>query len=127
MSYERLTAHSAKGLKLREGKKYIELLADKELTKKALSRLAELEDKIENGVLAELPYKIGTLVYVIHTNWETGELDVRMTNVVGYEIMRGELWAKTSIPYRKCYIEIENVFLTKAEAEEKLRELRGEK
>ena len=92
----------------------------------AISRLVELEDKIEIGTLVELPFKIGTLVYVIYTNWETGELDVRMTDVVGYEIMRGELWVKTSIPYRKCYIEIENVFRTQAEAEAKLKELMGE-
>ena len=90
-------------------------------------RLAELEDKIENGTLVELPYKIGAIVYVIYTNRETGEPDVRITDVVGYEIMRGELWAKTSIPYRKCYIEIENVFRTQAEADAKLKELRRTK
>lgn len=50
---ERLTVNSASGLKLLKGKKYVELLADKELTKKALNRLAELEDEIEQGALIE--------------------------------------------------------------------------
>lgn len=47
MKYERLTAHSAKGLKLKKGKKFVELLSDKNLTISALNRLAELEDKID--------------------------------------------------------------------------------
>lgn len=42
---EGLTAHSAKGLKLKSGRKFVELFADKELIKRALNRLSELEDK----------------------------------------------------------------------------------
>lgn len=132
MNYERLTNKGkrmtdeyANAFKFREwtdGETVINFIAFKD----TYNRLAELEDKIEDGRLVELPCKIGTLVYVIYTNGETGELDVRITDVVGYEIMRGEIWAKTSIPYRKCYIEIENVFRTRAEAEAKLKELRGE-
>lgn len=52
---ERLTAHSSKGLKLRKGKKFVELLSDKNLTLSALTNLAELEDKLESGQLVELP------------------------------------------------------------------------
>lgn len=55
MKYERLTTHSAKGLKFKKGKKFVELLSDKNLTLSALNHLAELEDKIESGQLVELP------------------------------------------------------------------------
>lgn len=47
MSYERFTVRSTKGLKLKKGKKFVELLSDKELTLKALYLLAEYEDKLE--------------------------------------------------------------------------------
>lgn len=37
-----------------------------DLTEMALRRLAELEDKIENGTLIELPCKLGQVVYKIY-------------------------------------------------------------
>ena len=33
-----------------------------------IHRLAELEDKIENGTLVELPYKVGDVVYEVFKN-----------------------------------------------------------
>ena len=66
-------------------------------------RLALLEDKIEQGKLIELPCKVGGMVYVIDTfNMEVVEW------YFGFDML-GRI-GKT-------------VFLTKAEAEEKLREL----
>lgn len=102
MSYERLTANTEKGLKLRKGKKYVELLADKELTQKALYRLAELEDKIENGLLVE---KYFISEEMLHDGSET-------FNIAEYD---------------PCAYVFVSRHSTQAEAEEKLRELRGEK
>lgn len=146
MSYERLTEHSAKGLKLREGKKYIELLADKELTKKALSRLAELEDKIENGKLIEPHCKVGDgeivkllknkkKMFRILPNPRCNDFNDEPEDiVVPYTIIAESIDGAKYLVERngwhgkkyQHWIK-ENEFLTKAEAEEKLRELRGEK
>lgn len=97
---------------------------------KIYRRLAELEDKIENGTLIELPYKLGTKLYfiVLHT-------------FGGYfEIFETELWVYVS-RYKDEFggvdfaIEINDVdfdyetwvtahcYSTKAEAEAKLKEL----
>lgn len=94
------------------------------------NRLAELEDKIMDGTLIELPYKLGTKLYfiVLHT-------------FGGYfEIFETELWVYVS-RYKDEFggvdfaIEINDVdfdyetwvtarcYSTKAEAEAKLKEL----
>ena len=123
MKYERITARSAKGLKLRKGKKYIELLADKELTKKALSRLADLEDKIENGTLVELPCKVGDNVFVIAKQG----MDIYTVE----ETTVCDFWFSTTenrfYPFDVNEIPLEKVFLTKAEAEKQLENQRGAK
>lgn len=77
----------------------------------ALYHLAELEDKIENGTLVELPCRIGTKIYIV------GESD--------FCIPKYQMWEDEF-----CLEDIERfgdtVFLTKDEAEAKLKELRGE-
>lgn len=154
MKYERLTTHSAKGLKLRKGKKYMELLEDKELTKKALYRLAELEDKIESRQAVILPtgaidvLKLLTCASIcyqhIYENMvermakseDIGKLFMKspmpqgtMLRTALYELMQSDIDCNKitgiddvlkAMPSFKKYIE-------KAEAKEKLKELRGEK
>ena len=73
---ERLTVNSASGLKLLKGKKHIELLADKELTKKALNRLAEYEDLEEQGLLLRLPCirKCDTCLQVLYEDKDTKQV-----------------------------------------------------
>lgn len=76
-----------------------------------LERLCHLEDKIENGTLIELPCKVGDTVYKLEKYlW----CDLRTTWEIEEEIfelgMLDYLWGKT-------------IFLTKTEAEAKLREL----
>ena len=92
---------------MREYKRLTERYVDKQGTNcvrkltwdgEILHRLAELEDKIENGTLIEVPCKVGDTVYCIYHYYD-GEEDF------GYEI----------IPECVC--------LTKAEAEIKLKEL----
>lgn len=87
-------------------------------------RLAELEDRIENGTLIELPCKVGDTVY-----FETymGGIDVGIHGheVVGFKIdalvKRDGAIIATEVPITKFG---NDVFLTKEEAESNLR---GEK
>lgn len=101
-----------------------------------VNRLAELEDKIENGTLIELPCKVGDTVYLlweyqgisaiaaltvedisiedkcINTNLDSDDYDLKNKYNWGY--FGWEEIGKT-------------VFLTKAEAEKRLEELQNEK
>ena len=134
MKYERLTVNSASGLKLLKGKKYVELLADKELTKKALNRLADLEDKIENGTLIELPCNVGDTVYHISGK----NINEEVVAKVDYDIHNGEIDLYNSTIYTNDIYDKEDnfyrlgkfgksVFLTREEAEKRLEELNGDK
>lgn len=76
-------------------------------------KLAELEDKIENGTLVELPCKVGDKVYVIIEDW-----DENYSTFYYLDEERFQFW---HLDYLGKW-----VFLTKAEAEAKLRELKGE-
>lgn len=77
----------------------------------AINRLSELEDKIEDGTLVELPCRIGTKIYIV------GESD--------FCIPKYQMWEDEF-----CLEDIERfgdtVFLTKADAERQLKKLRGE-
>ena len=100
-------------------------MIQKETLTRLENRVAELEDKIENGTLVELPCKVGDTVY--YETFIKGEskgivphkaidfvMDVVTQNVDGF--------GGASIPIRDFG---KDVFLTKAEAEEKLKKLRG--
>lgn len=86
----------------------------------AVTRLAELEDKIENGTLIELPCKVWDTVYQLDNGGKIYE-----ATIVSVEIYKGKPY------YETCGVDFDNtaigksVFLTKAEAEEKIRELKG--
>lgn len=60
MSYKRLTERVGNGVAIKETS-----TNDNKSIWNAIERLAELEDKIENGLLIELPCKVGDMVYVI--------------------------------------------------------------
>ena len=92
---------------------------------KLYERLAELEDKLENGTLIELPCKVGDTVYCIYRDddyeyWIEEALvhDFIYTNYGEIDI--GTECRMLGKVYRYC------VCLTKAEAEKKLKELKGE-
>ena len=77
------------------------------------NRLAELEDKIENGTLIELPCKVGDTIYYI------GSLEVRAFFKIKtlYDIVAMPFSLDMLDGYKNVW------FLTKAEAEAKLKEL----
>lgn len=85
-------------------------------------RLAELEDLIEQGLLVKLPCKVGDTVYRVLQSpdfvygWELDTFIIQSDGIIAFDksstIIKPSDWGKT-------------VFLTKAEAEARLAELRG--
>ena len=89
-----------------------------------IEKLGKYEDLEEQGRLVKLPCKIGTEVYDI-TWWD---------NVQEKVVIKGKTYHRTVYKHKVTklpftYSDIDNfgktVFLTKAEAEAKLKELRG--
>lgn len=87
------------------------------------NRLAELEDKIEQGTLIELPCKVGDTVYVVYATevepWE-------VTSIVIYDndiLLR--LGHKETDDYNAVWLKEkgERLFFNPEEAEKKLKEL----
>ena len=98
----------------------------------AVNRLAELEDKIENGTLIELPCKVGDTVYwvfeLVKNNLEILEgkirgLSISQNNTSWFSVIY-EYGLTFEHTFKDCWNK--TVFLTKAEAEKKLKELQGE-
>ena len=103
------------------------------VSKRVYYRLRELEDKIENGTLVELPCKVGTTLYFIVTE---EQVDI---NGFKYGILESNKWLYVidkngeitieendlffKFEYTYDYTFGENVFLTKAEAEARLKKL----
>lgn len=88
-------------------------------------RLAELEDKIENGTLFELPCKAGDIVYRIWTYSNGGY--VQDYTIVEIEIYEDEILLFDDSDNQIQITDIgKTVFLTKEQAEARLKELREE-
>ena len=94
-NYKRLTEKTKHGIAVLDSGERFVLSCGGYATTKALNRLAELEDRIENGTLVELPR-------IIHPNEQEW--------FVQYQYESGII---------NC-----NVFYSEAEAEAKLKELR---
>jgi hypothetical protein len=86
-----------------------------------LKRLWELENQIENGTLIELPCKVGDTVYFVNHYRTTPRIEEY--KVYGFSF--GKDGTMLHIDFG-TYISVNEVCLTKAEAEEKLKELKGE-
>lgn len=131
MSYERLTQKSNNGLWGIDGK----LINQKQGAfdvcidsfEIVINRLAELEDKIEQGEILELPCKVGDKVWLIYENQvEIAEIwRIVLTptyNEFKWFIPYDETQPKDIGSFKTNEIG-KTVFLTKAEAEKKLEEL----
>lgn len=82
-------------------------------------RLKEYEDKIENGTLVELPCKVGDTVYAIWDYESVVELNVILISFARYG-------TRIDTDCGNYFIEEIGItiFLTKAEAEKQLEELK---
>ena len=85
----------------------------------AIDRLAELEDKIENGTMIELKAKVNDTVFWITSNFEIVEAVIIDIKIIEHGIVYN-LKEKNGCEYSIFNVEL---FKTKAEAEKKLEEL----
>ena len=113
----------------------------REKNRQILERLCDLEDKIEQGKILELPCAVGDIVYAPHCCWTTIDRTIvpyQITNITITQNKKGE-WTKK---YRA--MEVKNgktidwqlnfafdeigktVFLAPEEAHNKLKELENE-
>lgn len=129
--YKRLTARTENGKAIYSGN-VIEKSLNYEQT--ILECLAELEDKIESGKWVELPCKVGDTVWVINAWMEYGDIAKGEPHyVTRYELVEGKA---TGVEiYGNDYRILQDapqygvqpyVFTSKAQAEARLKELKGE-
>lgn len=124
MNSERLTMHTLDGACLiinadNEQEAQQELM-DK--FKKACNKLAELEDKLENGVFIELPCRVGDRIYRPVVDYISEETVMMITQ----RIYKNELVVTLHTEYSAYDLKEmgDLYFLTKSEAEQKLKELK---
>lgn len=134
MEYERLTKRNASGeveTVKRPKSSYIQEVYEEwdEINRELKLRLAELEDKIKAGTLVELPCKVGDVMYEVVEGipiqeWEIESICFNRT------YPKGVIWAERTRDFAHWKFWIEDCgtkwFLTKAEAEKRLEELKGE-
>ena len=107
-----------------------ELLGDKEEFGKWLDRIEWIAKKCdeyaraeEQGLLLRLPCKVGTKVYTINPIIDYGEVGDEA--IYYYSIIEREFQIYMMMDYGKLVFG-RNVFLTKAEAEQKLKEMESD-
>ena len=91
-----------------------------------LNRLAEYEDLEEQGLLLRLPVPIGTTVYEFEPlNKTVKEYTAR--TIVKYTVYDDSIWFNFADGYMKNIEDFgETVFLTREEAEQKLKEMESD-
>ena len=90
-----------------------------------IDRLAEYEGLEEQGRLVKLPCKIGTEVYDI-TWWDNVQEKVVVKGKAYYRIVRKHKVTKLPFTYSDIDDFGKTVFLTKSEAEQKLKEMESD-
>ena len=94
-------------------------------------KLADLEDKIENGTLKFMPCKVGDPVWFVYeTENNTMFIDKGIIRCVRFD--EAGVWFRATYERLSSYWHTalsvgKTVFLTKAEAQAKLRELQGDR
>ena len=88
----------------------------------AFNRLTELEDKIENGTLIELPCKVGDTIYWITSN-NRDIIEVLVKRIAFAELDRTILYVEEKGLGEYTIMFVDDIYKTKAEAETKLKEL----
>ena len=123
MEYKRLTTEKEYGCGLCNDRKCKKpnLFCKDRLDCEIYNRLAELEDKIEQGTLIELPCKVGDIVFTI----EGGIIEEH--EVMGILLQFDEIFFKI-LRKRDLVCKFwgsRSVFLTREEAEKRLKELQN--
>ena len=111
--------------RLTDSNKEIPTLVDNaEYWLKVYFKLKEYEDLEEQGRLVKLPCKIGTEVYDI-TWWDNVQEKVVVKGKTYYRTIHKHKVSKSTFGYTDIEEIGKTVFLTKSEAEAKLKELRA--
>lgn len=91
-------------------------------------RLAELEDKIENGTLVKLPCKVGEIIYEVVEGIPIQEWKIESI-CFNRTYPKGVMWAERTRDFAHWKFWIEDCgtkwFATKVEAEKRLEEIRN--
>ena len=92
-------------------------------------RLAELEDKIENGTFVELPCKVGDVMYEVIDGIPIQEWEIE--NICfDRAYPKGVIWAERTRDFAHWKFWVEDCgtkwFITKTDAEKRLEEIRNE-
>ena len=122
--YKRLTERTKHGIAVLDSGERFVLSCGGYATTKALNRLTELEDKIENGTLVESPCKVGDTIYEVFKNHKPPF--IQQTKVEKIIITEKGLKLKLS---RNSFYETsiaslgKTLFLTEAEALKKIKEV----
>ena len=97
-----------------------------------LRRLCELEDKIEQGTLVELPCKVGDTIYIVGK-----EIEDFIVSAIEITILSCDCWETNTIQFEdkngnsklNYFVYFgwigKTVFLTREEAEKRLKELQN--
>lgn len=102
---------------------------------KIYNRLAELEDDLESGKMIRLPCKVGDTVWSIVTSTDRTKNTIIYKHIQEYQVERIEIDSNdlylvisvfTEDGICEGYARPNQVYYTKAEAEAKLKELKGE-
>ena len=91
-------------------------------TRRIIERLAEYEDLEEQGLLLRLPCPIGTIVYNT-TWWDNITKKVDVDGKTFYRTVPKHKVSKSTFSLVDIYDFGKTVFLTKAEAKQKLKEM----
>ena len=94
-------------------------------TRRIIERLAEYEDLEEQGLLLRLPCPIGTTVYNT-TWWDDVTEKVDVDGKTFYRTVHKHKVSKSTFSLLDIYDFGKTVFLTKAEAEQKLKEMESD-
>ena len=101
---------------------------------KILTKLGEYEDLEEQGRLIKLPCKVGDIIYRVNAGAKEPVIKMRVLQVNYKQLREDRIIIRIDAINdndmgESCYLLEDfgkNVFLTKSEAEAKLKELRGE-
>ena len=94
-------------------------------TRRIIERLAEYEDLEEQGLLLRLPCPIGTTVYNT-TWWDDVTEKVDVDGKTFYRTVHKHKVSKSTFSLIHIYDFNKTVFLTRAEAEQKLKEMESD-
>ena len=109
----------------RQGNEILIELSDPDFILEMYDKLAELEDELESGILIKPPCKVGDALYAImDVDYEYTIVEFRARNIEIGEY--GKFYINTPTGYSHRLTFGINVFTNKAQAEAKLKELKGD-